>query len=36
MAAAKKLTGKVPREAIRMLAIPRLAQEIIAGFGRRR
>ncbi len=34
MATQKKLTGKVPREAIRMLEIPRLPQEIIAGFAR--
>ena len=34
MATQKKLTGKVPREAIRTLEIPRLPQEIIAGFAR--
>ena len=34
MATERKLTGKVPREAIRTLAIPRLPQEIIAGFAR--
>ena len=34
MATEKKLTGKVPREAVRMLEIPRLPPEIIAGFAR--
>ena len=34
MATEKKLTGKLPREAIRMLEIPRLPQEIIDGFAR--
>lgn len=28
----KKLTGKVPREAIRMLEVPRVPQEVIDGF----
>lgn len=34
MATEKKLTGKVPREAIRALEIPRLPKEIIDGYAR--
>lgn len=32
MANQKKLTGKVPRDAIRMLEIPRLPKEVLAGY----